>query len=99
MPDLPVGPDDLADLAVIERLAQAEVDGDRRDFQLGPFTVYLLVCAIQLAVRHPDLGDELRERYVDAGRRLQACFAGPTYDVLEKGWHARYDRGPDGRDT
>ena len=64
--------------------------------QVDPFDAFVLIAALQLAWRHPELSDRQRSTIERFGRGLQAAFK--DYDVpqialtLEQGWRREYDR-------
>jgi hypothetical protein len=85
-----LSPETIADITTIRTLADAEAAGERFPVPTGPYTAYLLVAACQLTHTHTNLSAGLRAQYEQAGRQIQAAFAGtPTFDLLEQGWHGR----------
>jgi hypothetical protein len=59
---------------------------------IGPFSAYCLVAALQLACRHPDLGDAMAETMEHLGRSVTAGLPPPVQAVLEEGWNPDLDR-------
>lgn len=88
-------PDDTQATALIIDLVKMEQSGDyeRLIIHLGPYSAFLLVSALQLTWRHPGLSPQLKQVVHDIARQVQQQFAGPTYDLLEAGWHTTLDRG------
>lgn len=71
-----------------------EVDGSAEltGMSAGPLSAYLLVASLQLAWRHPDLGEFTRNFIEKFGRGIQGCFAGtPVGALLESGWDETQD--------
>lgn len=74
-------------LAVIRRLIAASHDPTNlRTLNLRPYEAYLIVAALQLTVTHPELGDSLRDQYLDIGHQVQHLFDGEVFELLERGW-------------
>jgi hypothetical protein len=81
-------PDTAANITTLRALVDAEAAGERFPVPTGPYTAFLLVGACQLTRTHPALSPGLRRQYEEAGRQIQAAFAGtPTFALLERGWH------------
>ncbi len=74
----------------------AEVLADHRKFEVivDVAHAYSLVLAIQLATRHPNIGDDLARIFESVGRQYQDKIAEFRPDVahhLEFGWDRYYD--------
>jgi ssDNA-binding Zn-finger/Zn-ribbon topoisomerase 1 len=84
-------------LAAIARLAVAERDGtaEKKHLAIGPFTCYLLISAIQLVMRHPNLGEgptvgvltQLRDQLITAFPE-----GGQVREILAMGMDPQYDQ-------
>lgn len=87
-------PDNPQEIALITRLVQIEQSGDyeRLIIRIGPYSAFLLISALQLTWRHPGLSPQLKQVIHDIARQVQRQFRGPTYDLLEKGWHTTLDK-------
>ena len=78
----------------------------RRDFEqhlatappveglIQPGRAWLVMAALQLALRHPEFPDSMRGPVEAFARQLQAIVSvTPTLTALaEQGWHAEYDQ-------
>lgn len=56
---------------------------------------WMLLSAVQLASRHPELPPLLRQRIEEVGRQFQAAIAARHPDtsiVLEAGWNPEFDQ-------
>lgn len=94
------GPDCPAHTAgsveALTALAQAEKDGtaEKLPVHLGPFTAFVLIGALQLAWRHPDMNDLHKEMIEAVARPLQDRFGPPLWAELERGWDVTQDYDP-----
>jgi len=88
--------DDGRDPAVIAwllRLAEMEKTGEKTSIRLVPMSAYMLIGWIQLACRHPSMGDNLRRLGHQVVDQLAPLFAGtPGEDTIRKGWDPKHDR-------
>lgn len=88
--DPPTEMSDEDALAVLTQLIKLEADGAVVALAFGPATLFHLVSALQLALRHPDLGEHLAEQLLLLSSSLQGWFrtspVPAAYDVLERGW-------------
>jgi len=86
---------------LVRRLIELEQDPQvpNAPLQVGPYSGYLLVMAIQLTCTYPGIGDQLKGQLEELGRRMQQMFGGRMQDLLEQGWHRDHDhdRGGEGR--
>ena len=73
-------------LVLIHSLIRAEQDGVQIEGCLGPFSLFELICALQLAWRHPYIRGKQRARMELLGRNLSDAFDDPVREVLEEGW-------------
>lgn len=79
---------------IVRGLIEAEARGDEKTtLVLGPYAAYMIITTIQLATRHPDVGEPLKEQLRDIARQFESMFAGlPAGELLALGWDPRYDR-------
>jgi len=73
-------------LDLIQDLAVDQKNGVTCPIFIGPFALYELISALQLAWRHPDIPPEQRARMELLGRNLSDVFSDPLRQVLEEGW-------------
>jgi hypothetical protein len=87
--------DETAAVGLIAELIEAESAGQAEPFMLAlpPYSAFLLISLLQLAWRHPDLSEHIRDFAETAGRGIQeGRFLGtPYYDLLERGWWRELD--------
>ncbi len=90
-----------ADRALIEHLIRVSQDPatEPATFAVRPYEAFLLVTALQAMVTHPGMSPEMIRALTEMARRVQDLFAGPTYDLLERGWDRTQDvAAPDRED-
>jgi hypothetical protein len=77
------------ELEILAEFAQAEQDGtaEKAIIVLGPFTLYTLISAVQLACRNPGMGDQLRERLTAVTGQMMENFPDGSIirELLEQG--------------
>jgi hypothetical protein len=91
---LPVDEKTIVD-ALVE-LARLEQSGDYEPAPvlLGPYSAYILISALQLAWRHPDLLASHKRLIENVARPLQELFGPPLAESIELGWLVQYDQAP-----
>ena len=83
-----------ADIApLLADLARAELDGtaESAPVMIGPYSAFVMVAALQLAWRHPDLLGQMKDTIEQTGRQFQALFGEPLAGYLELGWDISQD--------
>ena len=71
---------------------EADPDHDRTMVYLGPATAFVLISALQLAIRHPDMSDQIRGYLTVIIDQLRPLFSGtPGAFLLQLGDHPVYD--------
>lgn len=62
-------------------------------FGMARHDAYSLICGMQLLLRHPDIGEPMREVFESFGRHLQEEIsdAPELYAMLEAGWNPAAD--------
>lgn len=63
-------------------------------FKTSPARAFALLSALQLATRHPEMGDDLKYMLVDMASYIQDALVElhpGVADVIEAGWHEEYD--------
>ena len=73
-------------LDLIHDLAIDQNNGVTKMIFIGPFALYELISALQLAWRHPDIPPDQRARMELLGRNLSDVFGDPVRLALEDGW-------------
>lgn len=77
----------------IKSLAIDENRGARIPVEIGPYSAFTMIGALQLAWRHPDMEGRTRDLIRGFGEQLQAAFTGGVLEpLLETGWDLRQDR-------
>jgi len=71
---------------LVESLCRAEENGVQIEAWIGPFSLFELICALQLAWRYPYIRGKQRARMELLGRQLSDLFSDPVRQVLEEGW-------------
>ena len=90
--------DEIREAAVIiGRLIKLERAGERTEMLIGPYSAFILVGMLQLAMRHPAYRDEPTGRMAriirSLGDQFGAQFEGyPAGELLKKGWDPANDR-------
>jgi hypothetical protein len=77
-------------MALVLDLIRQERQGVRLQFVTGPYTAFVATGALQLAWRHPGMGN-FRDMIRDLGEQLTAAFDEPTRALIAKGWDIDYD--------
>lgn len=80
----------LAELAKAEAASTAEP----AVLLVPPFTAFVLIAALQLAWRHPDLNPAHKGVIERVARSLQRMFGPPLYGELDRGWDVTQDYDP-----
>lgn len=82
---------DIAPL--LAELARAELDGtaDPSQVMIGPYSAFVMISALQLAWRHPDLPDHMRDTIEATARQFQVLFGEPLAGYIELGWDISQD--------
>lgn len=85
--------DDVAVVAELIALERSHTTADAPLF-IGPYSVFLLVGALQLALRHPAMAAQQREEITAIARSLQALFTADSrpYALLELGFEPANDQ-------
>lgn len=80
-------------LDLVTDLARFEQDGRFTPIQLdlGPYSAFVLVGALQLAWRHPAQAGRMREIIEYIARRVQDGFPPEYAELLEAGWDTSRD--------
>lgn len=73
-------------VAVLEQLHALESVGVAKEFAIGPMSSYLVVAALQLAMRHPDVSEWTRSRWETIARQIASTFSGDTLTILMMGF-------------
>jgi hypothetical protein len=86
----------IDELAVMETLHRLATHQNPIDIKISLFEMHLLLVTVQLTVRHPKLGNELKLQLRAIGSWLQENI-GQFTDAefrrfLEAGWLREYDR-------
>ncbi len=87
-----IGDDEAADLATT---AAVMTDQTPLTIHITIMQAWILISAVQLTCRHPNLGQPLKDALEHAARQFQAAITEvhpEAAELLEKGWHAEYDR-------
>ena len=63
-------------MKAIADLAQAEISGTAEPVtvRIGPFSMFQLIGAVQLALRHPNMPASVREMVTNLAREFATCF-------------------------
>lgn len=80
-------------IALVTELADMEADQSAGVLylDLGPYSAFILVAALQLAWRHPDHEPRLRDMIERIARRIQDSFAPRYAELIEAGWDTSRD--------
>lgn len=74
-------------------LRELEIEGDRMEVAIGPYTAMLVIGALQLATRHPDLGAFARGELENLVRSIEPWFEGtPGAEIIQAGFDPSQDR-------
>lgn len=81
---------------LLAEFAQAEQDGtaEKATLMVGPFTGYLLISALQLALRHPALSDLIRDTLEQFIARMRPWFGGVLGEAIDAGLDPASDEEP-----
>jgi hypothetical protein len=84
------------DLTVMKWLAdalKAEHNGtaETRAIEVGPFTAFNVIAAIQLAWRHPQMSESQKDAFRDLGDQIAELFGGDLREMVESGWDTEKD--------
>lgn len=86
----------MEEMQVLTDLINRERAGERCTITVGPYGLYLMITAMQLATRHPQLSPHLLAQLFDLGQDVQAQFASPNnraaFELLARGWDLTEDR-------
>jgi hypothetical protein len=70
----------------------SEQEGERATFQVGPFTLIVLIGGLQLATRHPHVVGENRKIMLGLVRDLGVFFKGTVgEEIVNRGSHPEWD--------
>jgi hypothetical protein len=73
-------------------LLEREPDYQRAIIHLGPFTAFVLISALNLAMRHPDFSETQADLLRQVIDQLKPLFAGTLAEkILELGEHPEFD--------
>jgi len=86
--------DDMVNIAAITRLVAAEQAGQTRTITVGPYTLFCIISAMQLAVRHPGISGAMNETLAAVARALIDLFEGDgeVVGLLQRGFDPEHDR-------
>ena len=71
---------------------EQEPDGARAIISLGPFTTFVLIGALQLAMRHPEFSPSQSDLLAQVIDQIKPLFAGTLAEkLLELGDHPEFD--------
>lgn len=83
---------------VIQKLVDAEHRGVRTNIALGPWSLWLLITALQATARHPALSESMQQHMTDLGHQLsQRYFTGEALRLINMGFDP--DTDIPGRDS
>lgn len=86
-------------LAQFPRELQAFAESTERiDLMIRPADAWIILACMQLALRHPNVSDTMRECATDIGHRLEELIAnyGPALkEMARRGWDPAYDQTHD----
>lgn len=71
------------------------VDPTTIELQMDMLNGWVLVSALQLATRHPEMSGVMKQMLTKLGRGIQGRIAEKYPDagkLLEKGWHKQFDK-------
>lgn len=78
-----------------DAIFKAVVDDTRIiPFNTSPARAFALLSAMQLATRHPEMGDDLRYMLIDMAVHIQEALSDlhpGLVEVMDAGWHEEYD--------
>lgn len=69
-------------LAYLETLARLERAGERSTLIVGPYSAFILISALQLALRHPEVGGAVAAELRRIVTEMRKWFAGTPGQVL-----------------
>lgn len=80
-------------VAYMRTLMELEEAGERAPVVVGPFTAILMIGALQLATRHPDVPDNHREAIASVIEQFRPWFAGTMGEqIIDMGNDPALDR-------
>ena len=92
---LPLDAADIADLEGARLLLDLEQEGFRVAIDIGPWGLFMVVCAIQLASRHPGIPEASLKAWREVGDQMIAGMPVKRLRAaLERGWDPDRDITP-----
>lgn len=80
-------------IAYMALLRELEIDGERVDVAIGPYTAMLVIGALQLATRHPEMGSFARGELDNLARSFLPWFEGTIgAEIILAGFDPAQDR-------
>lgn len=87
-----LGPNDSAEVDEFTRAVEAAA-GLRISLEMDVPLAWTLIGAVQLACRHPLMGEHVADVLRDLARDLQSQFPEPLASLVDRGWDPLYDAG------
>jgi hypothetical protein len=79
---------------MIRTMMLLEQEGAQKaTIHLGPYSHFMIVCALQLAWRHPEISDHIRDVWRQVGDQMIGQLQPEQRAMLERGWDVSQDRG------
>lgn len=66
----------------MQKVAEAELAGERSTVSFGPHTALVVIGALQLAIRHPEVTDHMREQLGRVIEGFRPWFAGTLGELI-----------------
>jgi hypothetical protein len=88
----PLTPEEAAGAAYMKRLYDIEKAGERMTVSIGPFTAMVMIGALQMSTRHPDMDLNLKKVLRQVIDQMRPTFAGTEgEEIVNKGDHPEWD--------
>jgi hypothetical protein len=99
VPELDEPEDDERFLEFTAQVLEAERNGERATFTIGPFSLLTMIGAIQLATRHPHVVGENRKILLGLVQDFGVYFDGTAgEEIIKRGSHPEWDvKNPEDR--
>lgn len=84
--------DEAAALGYLGQLVDLEQRGARNDVKVGPYSLFTMIGALQMVLRHPDLGTTTRRVITDLVEQWRVPFNGtPGEPLINMGYDPAFD--------
>lgn len=88
----PQSDEERAAVDYLLHLHQLEEEGELTAFSIGPRSLFEMIAALQLALRHPHISGTMRDRLLQVTRQLATVYDGTLGEqIIAKGYNPEFD--------